>query len=91
MADLLAEVAVRVHSDFADGATVGEILTVVARCRNGPDTPAPLCPRWSSDWPASGSPSASTRRPAVDLSRLSTDSSANRLRGHLCVLTQRVG
>jgi hypothetical protein len=41
MADPLVEVAVRVHADFADRATLAEVLSVVARACNDLDTPAP--------------------------------------------------
>ena len=37
MADPLVEVAVRVYADFADRATVAEVLAVVGRCRNDLD------------------------------------------------------
>jgi hypothetical protein len=40
MADPLVEVAVRVYADFADRATLAEVLAVVARARNDLDTPS---------------------------------------------------
>jgi hypothetical protein len=40
MADSLVEVAVRVYGEFADRATLAEVLTVVARARNDLDTPS---------------------------------------------------
>jgi hypothetical protein len=40
MADPLVEAAVRVYADFADHATLAEILAVVARARNDLDTPS---------------------------------------------------
>lgn len=38
MADPLVEVVVRVYGDFADRATLAEVLAVVARCRDDLDT-----------------------------------------------------
>jgi hypothetical protein len=38
MADPLVEAAVRVYADFADHATLAEVLAVVARARNDLDT-----------------------------------------------------
>jgi len=40
MADPLVEVAVRVYADFAERATLAEVLAVIARCRNDLDTPS---------------------------------------------------
>jgi hypothetical protein len=40
MADPLVEVVVRVYADFADRATLAEVLAVVARARNDLDTPS---------------------------------------------------
>jgi hypothetical protein len=40
MADPLVEVAVRVYAEFADRATLAEVLAVVARCRNDLDAPS---------------------------------------------------
>jgi len=40
MTDPLIEVAVRVYADFADRATLAEVLAVVARARNDLDTPS---------------------------------------------------
>jgi hypothetical protein len=40
MADPLVEAAVRVYDDFADHATLAEVLAVVARARNDLDTPS---------------------------------------------------
>jgi len=40
MADPLAEVVARVYGDFADRATLAEVLAVVARCRDDLDTPS---------------------------------------------------
>jgi hypothetical protein len=40
MADPLVDVAVRVYAEFADRATLAEVLAVVARCRNDLDTPS---------------------------------------------------
>jgi hypothetical protein len=40
MADPLVEAAVRVYADFADHATLAEVLAVVARARNDLDTPS---------------------------------------------------
>ncbi len=40
MGDPLVEVAVRVYADFADRATLAEVLAVVARARNDLDTPS---------------------------------------------------
>jgi hypothetical protein len=40
MADPLVDVAVRVYADFADRATLAEVLAVVGRCRNDLDTPS---------------------------------------------------
>ena len=39
MADPLVDVAVRVYADFAEHATLAEVLAVVARARNDLDTP----------------------------------------------------
>jgi hypothetical protein len=39
MADPLVEVAVRVYADFAEHATLAEVLAVIARCRNDLHTP----------------------------------------------------
>jgi hypothetical protein len=38
MADPLVEVAVRVYADFAEHATLADVLTVIARCRDDLDT-----------------------------------------------------
>jgi hypothetical protein len=40
MADPLVEVAVRVYADFAEHATLAEVLAVIARCRNDLDMPS---------------------------------------------------
>lgn len=40
MADPLVEVAVRVYADFAEHATLADVLTVIGRCRNDLDTPS---------------------------------------------------
>ena len=40
MADLLVDVTVRVYADFADHATLAEVLTVVRQCRTDLDTPS---------------------------------------------------
>jgi hypothetical protein len=40
MADPRVEVAVRVYADFADRATLADVLAVVARARNDLDTPS---------------------------------------------------
>ena len=40
MADPLVEVVERVYGDFADRATLAEVLAVVARCRDDLDTPS---------------------------------------------------
>ena len=40
MADPLVEAAVRVYADFAEHATLAEVLAVIARCRNDLDTPS---------------------------------------------------
>ena len=40
MADPLVEVAVRVDAEFADRATLAEVLAVVARSRNDLHTPS---------------------------------------------------
>jgi hypothetical protein len=40
MADPLVDVAVRVYADFADRATLAEVLAVVGRCRTDLDTPS---------------------------------------------------
>jgi hypothetical protein len=40
MADPLVEVAVRVYADFAEHATLAEVLAVIGRCRNDMDTPS---------------------------------------------------
>jgi hypothetical protein len=40
MADPLVEVAVRVHAEFADRATLAEVLAVVGRCRTDLDPPS---------------------------------------------------
>ena len=40
MGDPLVEVTVRVYADFADRATLAEVLAAVARARNDLDTPA---------------------------------------------------
>jgi hypothetical protein len=40
MADPLVDVAVRVHAEFADRATLAEVLAVVGRCRTDLDTPS---------------------------------------------------
>jgi len=40
MADPLVEVAVRVYADFAEHATLAEVLAVIARCRNDLDAPS---------------------------------------------------
>jgi hypothetical protein len=62
MADLLVEVAVRVYAELADRATLAEVLAVVGRCRTDLDPPAlRRFPKWSSDWPGSGSPITSPR------------------------------
>ena len=39
MGDPLVDVTVRVYADFADRATLAEVLAVVARARNDLDTP----------------------------------------------------
>jgi hypothetical protein len=39
VADPLVEAAVRVYADFADRATLAEVLAVVARARNDLDSP----------------------------------------------------
>ena len=50
MADPLVEAAVRVYADFAEHATLAEVLAVITRCRNDLDTPsAAALPNWSSD------------------------------------------
>jgi hypothetical protein len=38
--DPLVEVVARMYGDFADRATIAEVLAVVARCRNDLDTPS---------------------------------------------------
>jgi hypothetical protein len=38
MTDPLVEVVARVYGDFADRASLAEVLAVVARCRNDVDT-----------------------------------------------------
>jgi hypothetical protein len=75
MADPLVEVAVRVYAEFADRATLAEVLAVAGRCRTDLDTPPPRrYPKWSSDWPGSGSPITSPRvPPATDLDLADTD------------------
>ena len=40
MADPLVEVAVRVHAELADRATLAEVLAVVGRCRTDLDPPS---------------------------------------------------
>ena len=40
MSDPLVEVTVRVYGDFADRATLAEVLAVIARARNDLDTPS---------------------------------------------------
>jgi hypothetical protein len=40
MTDPLVEVVARMYGDFADRATLAEVLAVVARCRNDLDTPS---------------------------------------------------
>jgi hypothetical protein len=40
MADPLVEVAVRVYADFADRATLADVLAVVACARNDLDSPS---------------------------------------------------
>jgi len=40
MADPLVDVTVRVYADFADHATLAEVLTVVRQCRTDLDTPS---------------------------------------------------
>ena len=40
MADPLVEVVARVHADFADRATLAEVLAIVGRCRNDLDPPS---------------------------------------------------
>jgi hypothetical protein len=40
MADPLVDVAVRVYADYAEPATLAEVLTVIAQCRNDLDTPS---------------------------------------------------
>jgi hypothetical protein len=40
MADPLVEVTVRVHAEFADRATLAEVLAVVRRCRTDLDPPS---------------------------------------------------
>jgi hypothetical protein len=40
MADPLVEIVVRVYGDFADRATLAEVLAIVARARNDLDTPS---------------------------------------------------
>jgi hypothetical protein len=39
MTDPLVEVVARMYGDFADRATLAEVLAVVARCRNDLDNP----------------------------------------------------
>lgn len=39
MADPVVEAALRVYADFAEQATLAEVLAVVARCRADLDTP----------------------------------------------------
>jgi hypothetical protein len=63
MADSLVEVAVRVYADFAEHATLAEVLAVIGRCRNDLDTPsAAAFPNWSNDSPGRGSPTGSNCR-----------------------------
>ena len=40
MADPLVDVTVRVYAEFADHATLAEVLTVVRQCRTDLDTPS---------------------------------------------------
>ncbi|UQX87106.1 hypothetical protein M6D93_12420 [Jatrophihabitans telluris] len=40
MGDPLVDVTVRVYADFADRATLAEVLAVIARARNDLDTPS---------------------------------------------------
>ncbi len=40
MGDPLVEVAVRVYADFAERATLAEVLAVIARARHDLDTPS---------------------------------------------------
>ncbi|HEU5267667.1 MAG TPA: hypothetical protein VFU35_13250 [Jatrophihabitans sp.] len=40
MHDPMVEVAVRVYADFAERATLAEVLAVVGRCRSDLDTPS---------------------------------------------------
>ena len=40
MADPLVDVAVRVYADFADRATLAEVLAVIERCRTDLGTPS---------------------------------------------------
>jgi hypothetical protein len=74
VADPLVHVAVRVYADFADRATLAEVLAVVGRARSDLDTRVPRrCRSWSSGWPGSGSPMASpTLRPASARLRANT-------------------
>jgi hypothetical protein len=44
MADPLVEVAVRVYAEFADRATLAEVLAVAGRCRTDLDTPSAAAP-----------------------------------------------
>ena len=75
MADPLVEVAVRVYAEFADRATLAEVLAVVGRAAPIWTPPAPRrYPKWSSDWPGNGSPITSPRvPPATDLDLADTD------------------
>lgn len=62
MADPLVEVGVRVYADFAEHATLAEVLTVIARCRTDLDTPSAAASRnLSNAWPGNGSPTGSER------------------------------
>ncbi len=40
MTDPLVDIAVRVHRDFADHATLTDVLTVIEGCRRDLDTPS---------------------------------------------------
>jgi hypothetical protein len=40
MSDPLVDVAVRVYADFAEHATLAEVLAVVGRCRTDLDPPS---------------------------------------------------
>jgi hypothetical protein len=40
MADPLVDVAVRLYAEFAEHATLAEVLAVIGRCRTDLDTPS---------------------------------------------------